>query len=194
VEKQTQDSVTLTYTHDRKSGFPFDYNAKITFALKSDKMDITLSLTNPSNMPFPWGMGVHPYFPLDEKVVLTFNSSHIWYHQNDPIFDRPYPTPPEWNFASGKTIQEDFNTAFGGWDGHATIQYPNNLTINIDAPDIFHHLLLYKPKQATFFCLEPISNTPNAFNLASYGVIGTGIQSIGGKQTLSKTISFSFSA
>ncbi len=193
VEKETRDSVTLTYTHNKKNGFPFDYKAKIIFALRNDGLDITLSLTNPSNMPFPCGLGIHPYFIMDEKALLTFNSSHIWYHQNDPIFDRPYPTPAEWNFSSGKTIQEDFNTAFGGWDGQATIQYSNHLTIKINAPDIFHHLLLYKPKQATFFCLEPISNTPNAFNLASYGVIGTGIQSIGAKQTLSKTISLDFS-
>ena len=191
VDTQTDTLLTLSYKHSKETGFPFDYVAKMTYALDGNRLDITLSITNPSEMPMPCGMGLHPYFIYSDSARLTFISSHIWHHQNDPIFDRPYPTPSEWNFEKGSTIKENFDTAFGGWDGKATIMYPENqLEIEISAQDIFHHLVLYHPPKADFFCLEPVSNTPDAFNLAAYGVIGTGIQSVGGGQTLTKTISF----
>lgn len=190
-EKVTADTAVLSYHHKKDDGFPFDYTAKVTYALDKNQLKITLSIYNPSELPMPFGMGIHPYFMHPENAKLTFASSHIWHHKNDPIFDRPYPTPEQWNFAKERPINEDFDTAFGGWDGQASITYPDqHLNISITAEDIFHHIVLYAPKGADFFCLEPVSNTPDAFNLAAYGVIGTGIQSIGGGQTVSKTITF----
>ena len=189
IEYQSETQTTLSYHHTKTKGFPFDYEAKVTYALKENSVDITLSLCNTNELPMPCGMGIHPYFIHKKTAQIQFVSSHIWHHQQDPIFDRPYPTPDQWNFDKGRHLTEDFDTAFGGWDGRALITYPNEkLQIEITAPDIFHHLILYAPKKVDFFCLEPVSNTPDAFNLAAYGVIGTGIQSIGAKQSLTKTI------
>ena len=193
-QKQTETSAVFTYQHTKDNGFPFDYTATVMYTLNKNQLQITLSIYNPSVLPMPFGMGVHPYFLHPENAKLNFVSSHIWHHKNDPIFDRPYPTPDQWNFSKDQTIKEDFDTAFGGWDGIASVCYPDqNIKIDIAAQDIFHHIILYAPKGADFFCLEPVSNTPDAFNLAAYGVIGTGIQSVGGGQTISKTISFTCS-
>lgn len=194
VEKQSETAITLSYTHGKENGFPFNYDAKVTYELEQNQLKITLAVHNPSDLPMPCGMGIHPYFLHPESSVISFESSHIWYHKNDPIFDRPYPTPNQWNFARGSAISEDFDTAFGGWDGVASVSYPEQkVKVDIAAQDIFHHIVLYAPKGADFFCLEPVSNTPDAFNLAAYGVIGTGIQSVGGGQTLAKTITFTCS-
>ena len=95
----------------------------------------------------PCGMGVHPYFMHPQTAQISFTSSHIWHHKNDPIFDRPYPTPKEWDFAKERMLSEDFDTAFGGWDGHASITYPDQkVKVSIDGEDIFHHIVLYSPK------------------------------------------------
>jgi len=189
ITKQSEHGVTLVYQHNQNKGFPFNYTATVTYDLLDNGLKITLSLYNNSELPMPCGMGVHPYFLHPETAQIQFQSTHIWHNQQDPIFDRPYPTPNEWNFEKGKALNGPFDTAFGGWDGKANIIYPNEkLKIDITAQDIFHHLILFTPKQADFFCLEPVSNTPNAFNLAAYGVIGSGIQSVGGHQTLTKTI------
>ena len=191
IAQQSENKIELRYTHKKNQGFPFDYMATVTYSLKKNGLDITLSLYNPSELPMPCGMGIHPYFLHPKSAQIQFISSHIWHHQQDPIFDRPYPTPHEWDFAKTKALNESFDTAFGGWDGVANIIYPKEkLQINITAQDIFHHLILFAPEKADFFCLESVSHTPNAFNLAAYGVIGTGIQSIGAHQTLSKTITF----
>ena len=192
VVTQEPTKATLSYTHNKEKGFPFDYKATVSYELTEDGLKINLSVYNPSELPMPCGLGVHPYFLHPDQAQISFNSSHIWYHKTDPIFDRPYPTPKQWDFSKPREIIEDFDTAFGGWDGKATIIYPEQqIEIDITAEDIFHHLTLFHPLSADFFCLEPVSNTPDAFNLAAYGVIGTGIQSVGKHQTLSKTITFS---
>ena len=192
VIEQKEDSVTLRYQHKKENGFPFDYNATVTYQLCDNSLTITLSIYNPSELPMPCGIGVHPYFVHPETAQISFISSHIWHHKTDPIFDRPYPTPKQWDFSKPCNLVEDFDTAFGGWDGKASVYYPEQkLKILISASDIFHHIILYHPQNADFFCLEPTSNTPDAFNLAAYGVIGTGIQSVGGKQSLTKIITFS---
>ena len=63
-----------------------------------------------------------------------------------------------------------------------------NIGIDIQADNTFRHLILYAPKGKDFFCLEPVTNTPDAFNLASQGIVGTGIQSLGPQQTVSGKI------
>ena len=192
IVHQTKTEAELIYNHQKTTGFPFDYTAKVTYTLLENTLNITLSVSNPSALPMPCGMGVHPYFLHPSSAKIEFTSTHIWHHKQDPIFDRPYPVPTQWDFSQPRLIKEDFDTAFGGWNGKASVLYPDErLKINIAATDIFHHVILYAPTKVDFFCLEPVSNTPDAFNLAAYGVIGTGIQSIGGDQTLSKTISFS---
>ena len=137
-------------------------------------------------------MGISPCFMQKSAAKLYFNTTHIWHHENTPIFDRPYETPKEWNFSDGKTITENFDTAFGGWDGQAVVKYTNGLQIHIQAPNIFHHIALNTHTSADdSFYLAPISNTPDAFNLAALGVINTGIQSIGPDQTLTQTLTLS---
>ena len=83
------------------------------------------------------------------------------------------------------------NISFGSWNSQAKIVYPSkNIGVDIFADNSFRHLILYAPKGKDFFCLEPVTNTPDAFNLASLGIVGTGIQSLGPKQTVSNKIEF----
>ena len=190
VESHNSTQATLTYKHLKASGFPFDYTAKVTYALLDNQLHVTLSLSNPGKLPMPCGMGLNPYFIHKDQAKLFFKTSHVWYHHNDPIFDRPYETPKEWDFKDGMYLKESFNTSFGGWDGKAIVSYPDKRVI-MTAHSIFHHLSLNTYNASPdCFSLSPVSNTPDAFNLAALGVINTGIQSIGPGQSITQTIVF----
>ena len=193
IDSVTKNQATLLYKHDKKSGgFQFDYHAKVTYSLEGSLLHITVSVKNPSKLPLPCGMGIAPCFMNKALAKLYFTTTHVWHHENTPIFDRPYETPKEWNFHDGKSITENFDTSFGGWDGQAMVKYPNGLKIHIQAPGIFHHITLdTHTTSSDSFILAPVSNTPDAFNLAALGVINTGIQSIGPEQTLTQTITLS---
>ena len=193
VIQQDATSLKLSLIHDKEKdkGYPFSYEAFITYRLDGKKLDVEISLTNHAIMPMPCGLGLHPYFNKTSDVTLTFNSKNVWYHQNDPI-DRPYKTPEDWSFKAGKKLGSAvFDTCFGGFDGTAKITWPQDrISVDMECSEIFSHIALYAPSRRNFFCLEPATMTCDAFNIASRGIVGSGIQSIGKDETLTGSVSF----
>ena len=191
VDRQSADSVTLKMVHDKKQhGFPFSYEAEITYRIQESDLEIKISVQNPAPLPMPCGLGIHPFFMRTKDVELNFKSQVVWSNESDPIFDEPYTTPASWNFDGGKPLNNAvFDTCFGGFEEQAQIRYPmKDITVGITTSDMFHHVVLYAPKGKNFFALEPCSNASNAFNLAADGVIGTGIRSIGPKEAMTGEI------
>lgn len=190
VVEKTLSSITLKMIHDKDEGFPFPYEAEVTYLLKETSVVVDMKISNHAPLPMPCGIGVHPFFIKTKDMELKFPSRMVWAHESDPIFDRPYSTPVDWQFKEGKPIKNMiFDTCFGGFEGEAKITYPENgYAVEMTAEGPFGHIVLYSPKGKNFVCLEPCTNASNSFNLASNGVIGTGIQSIGKDQTLTGTI------
>ncbi len=191
IIQQTTNSLTLQMQHKKEDGgYPFSYEAQIAYTLQDRQLAIQITLTNPTVLPMPCGMGIHPFFTKTKDVILEFETRHVWSNENDPIFDRPYPCPQDWDFSSGKALNHMvFDTCFGGFKEKATLTYPSDgITVHMTTDDLFHHVVLYAPRGKDFFCLEPTTMASNAFNLASNGVIGTGIKSIGPKQNLTGRI------
>ncbi|MGN0919292.1 MAG: aldose 1-epimerase [Alphaproteobacteria bacterium] len=190
--EQSKNSITLSYQHDKKAGFPFAYTAKISYTLNDNRLEIIMRLENNSALPMPFGMGIHPFFKREADTLIQFEADQIWFRGDDPILGHPYTAPSNLNFKSGLPIPANgANISFGSWNNKASLIYPTkHIGIDILADHSFRHLILYTQKGKDFFCLEPVTNTPDAFNLASLGVVGTGIQSLGPKQTVSGKIEF----
>lgn len=191
VTKQSDTSVTLDMSHDKDEGFPFSYDAEVTYTLDGAELKVETTLTNNAILPMPCGMGIHPFFTKTKDMELKFTSKMVWANESDPIFDRPYPTPEDWQFKDGKPIKSAvFDTCFGGFNGKAEIKYPSlGYKIKIQADEQYGHAVLYSPKGKGFVCFEPCTNVSNAFNLAANGVIGTGINSIGKDQSITGCVS-----
>ena len=193
IVKQSDTSATLQMSHDKENGFPFSYEAEVVYTLTSTGLSVQLKITNTAILPMPCGMGIHPFFVKSKDMELAFPTKMVWAHESDPIFDRPYPTPETWQFEGGKPLKGTvFDTCFGGFDGTATLTYPTEkYSVKMTADEQFGHVVLYTPKGKNFVCLEPCTNASNAFNLASNGVIGTGIKSIGKDQSVIGNITLS---
>lgn len=193
IENQTETSVLLSCSHNKNEGFPFLYNAFVEYKLVDNTLEIVQKLKNISALPMPFGMGVHPFFKRDVDTLIQFDAPKVWFRGGDPILGHPYTAPSNLDFRIAKTIPANgANVSFGSWTGCFDIVYPSkNIALKIQADNTFRHLIMYAPKGKDFFCLEPVTNTPDAFNLASLGIIGTGIQSLGPKQTSNGKIVFS---
>lgn len=191
VAEATDTRVKLTLSHDKAKGFPFSYDAEIIYELINNKFNTTMSVTNTSTLPMPCGLGIHPFFTKTKEVELDFTTKMVWSNESDPIFDKPYETPSTWQFQGGRPLKNAvFDTCFDGFDGKASILYPDmGISVNIEADEQYKHVVLYSPRGKNFFCLEPTTNASNAFNLASSGVVGTGMKSIGPGQTMTGTVS-----
>ncbi len=193
VTSQTANSVTLSMTHDKAAGgYPFSYSAEVVYTLKGNELSIEISVSNPTVLPMPCGLGIHPFFVKEKDVQLDFKTQVVWSNESDPIFDQPYSTPGTWRFEGGKPLKNAvFDTCFGGFEEKSKVIYPGRgITVDMTTNNLFHHVVLYAPKGKNFFCLEPTTCASNAFNLAASGVIGTGIRSIGPGQKLTGEIKF----
>lgn len=74
---------------------------------------------------------------------------------------------------------------FSGWDGRATIEWPEwGARLTIIADSALRRLVIYTPGRETFMCVEPVSHSVDAFNLADAGVPDTGTVVLGPGETL----------
>lgn len=188
--------LSLRFEHGGKSGFPFAYSAEETFLLKdSGELEVTLKLTNNGGIPMPCGLGLHPFFPRDEDTTVRFKTKTVWAHESAPPRERPIKTPPEWQFDKGLKISElELDTCFGGFDGNIEIAWPSRgYRMNITARSDFNHVVVWSPAGEDFFCVEPVTNANDAFNLASRGIAGTGIKTLDPRESLTETVVFAVS-
>lgn len=195
VVRSSPDSVVLAFEHDGKSGFPFAYEAEQSFTLKDNQLIVSLSLTNKGGIPMPCGLGWHPFFPKDDDTVVTFKTKNVWAHESAPPRERPMKTPPEWQFEKGLKISElELDTCFGGFAGKAELVWPSrNRKISMTAYSDFGHVVVWSPTGENFFCVEPVTNATDAFNLASRGVAGTGIKTLDPDETLTEKMTLAVS-
>lgn len=191
VLNQSITEVELQLVHKKKDGFPFDYSAGVIYTISDERLIITLKLHNDMALPIPYGFGVHPFFKLTPATRVQYNAQNIWFRGGDPILGHPYAIPPALDFSKARSLPHTTtDISVDNWDGVAEIT-GENYVLKITADESFGHLILHAPRGKDFFCLEPVSHTPDAFNLAAQGIVGTGIQSLGPKESVSNTITFS---
>ncbi len=195
VIRSSTDSASLAFEHNGKNGFPFAYEAEQVFTLKDNQLIVSLTLTNKGGIPMPCGLGWHPFFPKDADTIVRFKTKNVWAHESAPPRERPMKTPPEWQFDKGLKISElELDTCFGGFDGKAELIWPSRgRKINITAYSDFGHVVIWSPAGENFFCVEPVTNATDAFNLASRGVAGTGIKTLDPEESLTETMTLAVS-
>ena len=192
VKESTPTKVVLSYTGDPKKGFPFPYESDVTYTLDGNKLTVHIMVRNWGILPMPCALGVHPFFTKTKDVTAKFFAKNVWEHNDTPLRDKPYAVTEDWSFKDGKKIYgTGFNTCFGGFDGEAEIVWPSKgVKLNITSREEFNHIILSVPNNKSFFCLEPVTSAIDVFNLASRGIMGAGMKSIGPSEEMEATVEF----
>lgn len=193
AEASSAKGVTLVYKHAKGTkGFPLPYTAEQTFSIANNKLSIKLKVTNTGELPMPVGMGFHPYFRRTQDVKLQFRNRTVWANEALPPRNRPYKTPDEWDFETKKALGRlTCDLCFGNYDGTAIIEYPKEgFRIRMETKPETNHVMLFAPSGSDYFCVEPSTQTTDAFNLASQGIIGTGIQTLEPKESFQIFLDF----
>lgn len=156
---------------------PLHYEATQRFMLAEDALEVEIGLTNTGEEPMPAGIGLHPYFIRTAGVALQARLEHVWLTDGRNIPRERVPLPETWDFSRSPRIAElELDNVFGGWDGKATLIWPETaLRLTIETEPVFGHLVIYVPPGQDFFCVEPVSNANNGFNLFEDGVEDTGV-------------------
>lgn len=163
--------------------WPMDLEAEI--ALEPDALLQRLRIVNRGDTAMPAGFGWHPYYARSltrpgEPVVLTFRCRGVWPDPDgDCIPNGPMaPLPADLDYAAGRPVPADrrYDTCLGGWDGRATIAWPDSgLTLTYECSPTCVNLVYFNPVERPVFAVEPAANANNGVNLLAKGWDGHGV-------------------
>lgn len=190
VSALSDDHATLTYEHpaDAEDGWPWTYKAAQEFKLDASGLTVTLGLTNLDSRRMPCGLGLHPYFPADQATRVHASLEGVWLTDEHCIPVHHTPIPPEWDFNRDiNPLEPVIDNCFTRWNGKATISQSGvQLVMSHSGP--LRSLVIYTPANENFFCLEPVSNITNAFNMPADS--NTGVIELEPNQECKVTVNF----
>jgi aldose 1-epimerase len=161
--------------HDRRSArlgmrssardWPWRYRAFQQFELEPDGLAVTLGLESLAREAFPFSLGLHPYFPRPANALLQAHCRRLWTHDDTGIPIQAGAIPPERDLGEPRRVADlALDHCFDGWDGRATLRWPaEGLTLSLTTEGC-GYLQVYSPPGEPFFCVEPMTSRPDAFN------------------------------
>jgi aldose 1-epimerase len=172
----------LELVHDARGddahAWPWPFAAALAFRLADVEdgsvLAVTLSLRNTGDVPFPFGLGFHPFFPKHASTRVGFAADAVW--QIDaavmPVTRTPIPAP--WRFDPSRDLGDVvLDNVFTGFKGTAIVD-DAFASRRIDADAALAFAVVYAPEGGDFVAVEPVTHETDAFNRAAQGAQGTG--------------------
>ncbi len=171
---------------DIETYFPFIFRLEMTYTLRDNELEICFMAENIGIDAFPFGYGLHPYFQLSgkrEDWILNLPASELF------ELDQLVPTgirdmvSEKLDFRKGKSFKDIYmDDLFGDLKkdkrGFITCWLNNmktNFKLMVTSDNNFEYYVVFAPEWGNFICIEPYTCIPNAFNLASQGIV-TGLR------------------
>ena len=154
------DGISMQYKHTTSPGFPFPFDFGIHYRFSENSVEVTFEAVNTGRKAFPFGMGWHPYFQLDD-----YEASGIYFSANKEFTVNEKMIPIDTEVYLKEKI--DLNTA------HLDTAYqPTNNEVLLDSSQYKLRILmpegcflqLFTPPDRKSVAIEPMSCLANAFN------------------------------
>jgi len=157
--------IDLQYISDGAlKGFPFPFHFKISYHISQDGICLHFTIENTGDIPFPFGLGWHPYFyskNLEESDLLFSSESEIIC--ND--FMIPVSSTITKKNTSLKIKNDSFDTTYKL--ANKTVIFKTekySMEMNINNRAARNYLQIYTPKHRNSIAIEPTTCSPNVFN------------------------------
>ena len=158
-------TVALTYhSNGLALGFPFAYELKLTYKISANgSLKLRFDIANIGNLPFPYGMGWHPYFKTEQFSTSTLSfPSKDFYACNErslPIKTLASPLP-----ATFKMKDKKFDDAYSLHKSECSFESNSyKLHFDFDYPE-GSYLQVYTPPHGKSIAIEPMTCVANSFN------------------------------
>lgn len=174
VEQSDERSATLRYRHGADDGWPWAHDAEQRIVLNDEGLHLTLSLTNTGDRAMPFSLGLHPYFTKAGVSRLRFDAERVWLIDDAFLPTEPAPADRLGNWAAGETVERTslIDNSYEGWSGTATILRDDGDLRLAGVNTSFLHV--FTPPGEPYFCVEPVTAMPDAFNRAVPAVLQPG--------------------
>ena len=185
VVEHATDHARLALVHDAQGddahAWPWPFEAKLAFHLQDMDRNAallvaTIALRNTGSVPFPFGLGFHPFFPKRAGTRLGFSADGVWRNDAAQLPKALETIPDEWRFDPPRALDElALDNVFTGWRGGATlVDDAARTSIRVEADRALGILVVYAPPGADFIAVEPVSHETDAFNRSADGATHTG--------------------
>lgn len=162
VDEQTKTAISLVYRH-QSDAWAWDYEARQTFRLGTNALNVELSLRNLDARPMPAGIGWHPYFPR-EGATLILPTTHKWTPETDTGENVPAAVQIPGDLSRARIVEQlCLDTAYSVRPGPVELSWPTH-SVQLKPDPIFSHATVFVPPGKDFFCVEPLTHAPNAIN------------------------------
>lgn len=186
--EQSNHSAHFFFEHDG-SDWPWNFRAEQGFALTRNGLRVDLMLTNLSDSAMPGGIGWHPYFPRD-NATLEADVSAVWLSGEDMIPAAPEPLTDATDLTHPRLVDQlRLDNAFSAGIRGAQIRWQDqSRSVTMTSSEVLRHLVVFTPEGEDFFCVEPVSHSPNAVNSDQMPGV-TGLQVLEPGESLTASIS-----
>ena len=180
--------------HEGAAAWPFSFRATQAFALTSQALAATLTMTltieNVDSRAFPFGLGWHPFFPRHRSTLLGFRAAGVWETDATRLPTRHVRIPNRWRFDPPRALDDaTFDHVFTGWDGHASLTQPDHgYRVTLEADPSCDHLVVFVPTDRDDLAVEPVTHMTDAFNRHARGDEWTGTRLLRPEQAYSCTM------
>jgi aldose 1-epimerase len=153
----------LSYRH-HAGEWPWDYEARQSFALDEQGLSIRLTCRNFSEDAMPCGLGQHPYFPCGSETWLDTRVTHAWTIDQHVLPVEKVPAEGRFDLRHRLVCGQGLDHGFGGWGGEARMSdpaWPYELRMSSPTAKFFQ---LYSPPAGAIFVAEPVTHANAALN------------------------------
>ena len=186
-----EDTATIAFSH-KPDAWPWPFTAEQTFSLGEGGMSVLMTVTNTGDSPMPAGLGPHPYFVRTPKATITAPVERMWLSDDEVMPTELVPPQPGHDPNTGVVAESvALDNTFTGWGHRVEVDWPEwGAKLVMEAPPPLDFLVVFTPPGEDFFCIEPVSNMTDAFNLAAAGREDTGMTVLGPDETLTGIVRF----
>ena len=148
----------LAYKHQADAAWPFAVAAEQVFELSDQGLAMHMTLTNPSELPMPAGLGMHPNFVKRPGSHLRFAAAGRWEMDAGRLPTHRLPASGLDTDCAGL----DVDHCFEGWTGSVELQ---DELLRIQISSNLQRLVVFTNPTRDFVAIEPVSHVNNALQL-----------------------------
>lgn len=173
------------------AAWPWHYRGRIDIALTPQELRMRIEIRNMEARNMPAGIGLHPYFRHLSEARLGYDAAAVWPATPEFLAGSPRRPGVDEICSPARPLPSGGLTRYvGGWDGHFQLELPEGAKLHIKADPVFGHLVVHRPDNLAYLCVEPVSHVADGFNLAARGVQGTGARMLAPDESLAGTVRF----
>lgn len=163
ASSEREATLELVADDETRAAYPWDFSARIRYALDRAKLTVETTIENRSKDPMPFAYGFHPYFEIADAQKARASVPT----EAKRAFDNVKKAEVDVTAPIDLTAKEvDLHLVDHG-KSHATLDLGDGAQVVVTADDAFGRWVVWTVAGKNFVCVEPWTAAANALNTGS---------------------------